>query len=720
MKVNAQMEPAPITSGTMPTLEIGISDDPEDQLMILNVLSNTLYTDKVAAVLREYGCNAADANVEAGKASQPIHVRLPNRLDPTVAIRDFGLGMTAQEVEKTFCKLGRSTKRGSNDFTGMLGIGSKAGFAYGDSFTVTCFINGTKHIYNCYRDQGKPRMALMGASPTDEQDGVEVKVPVKQADIHEFEITAARVFRYFSVPPVITGVKVQLNRPTPEFSGKGWRYTGDGTSVAIMGNVGYDLNVASMGLPYDSKTGSLITAGIELEFPIGALEIAANREGIQYKDLTKKAIMARCQQVTQEIAADFTKRVSAAKSEWEARALYQDYKSTGYNRHHLNRLLSGAVVWNGKPVTSASIELWDDKDKVLHRPTISIYHTGNGYRRSKMRRGTVNPTEIYASEKTTLCINDLPKISPQRVAGFFHNNPTKENLVIFTFSNIGATTTYWKKYLDNAPSIKLSTLPKWVDPNKVATTSSGVPSVHRAKHSRHAFTLNRKAPDSRYDPRSSWFTPVSVDYKDGQGIYVLLQSFWVKHPNISTPAPGMVMHPINPSKLFDTVEMIRAAGLLKPTEAVYGIKISEGETPKLGDGWKPLNVALAERVDAWGAKDKNLQALRDYQAWCAHEKWLEINLLPMVPVGSAAHDLLTAYVEMSAPVDMKLVKLLVGGSGHPWLSAPDKLPHPSKSLDGLCANMVRTYPMIKQLGRHGAVSANLTTLSDYIKLVESK
>src|SRR5215468_2696367 len=151
MKLTNELKPSALTGGQMKTINFRISMKPEDQLMVANILSDSLYTDKIAAILREYGCNAVDANIEAGKPDLPIEVTLPNRLEANLRIRDFGLGMTFEQVDETFCNLGASTKRNSNSVIGMLGIGGKSGFAYGDMFNVTSWHGGTKTVYSCYR-----------------------------------------------------------------------------------------------------------------------------------------------------------------------------------------------------------------------------------------------------------------------------------------------------------------------------------------------------------------------------------------------------------------------------------------------------------------------------------------------------------------------------------------------------------------------------------------
>ena len=56
------------------------------------ILSSGLYSDKITAVLREIACNAVDAHVAAGKADEPIEVKLPTALDPSFYIKDWGTG----------------------------------------------------------------------------------------------------------------------------------------------------------------------------------------------------------------------------------------------------------------------------------------------------------------------------------------------------------------------------------------------------------------------------------------------------------------------------------------------------------------------------------------------------------------------------------------------------------------------------------------------------
>ena len=96
---------------------------------IFNVLRNQLYSDKVLAVIREYSTNAVDAHIEVGKKDTPIKVTLPNPLSLDFKVRDFGRGLTEREIGEIYAMYGESTKRGTNEQIGQLGLGCKSAFA---------------------------------------------------------------------------------------------------------------------------------------------------------------------------------------------------------------------------------------------------------------------------------------------------------------------------------------------------------------------------------------------------------------------------------------------------------------------------------------------------------------------------------------------------------------------------------------------------------------
>jgi HSP90 family molecular chaperone len=76
------------------------------------------------ACLREYTSNARDSHIEAG-VTRPVEVTTPSALAQSLTVRDYGVGLSRQEL-KMFGQFGESSKRDTNDQIGGFGIGSKS------------------------------------------------------------------------------------------------------------------------------------------------------------------------------------------------------------------------------------------------------------------------------------------------------------------------------------------------------------------------------------------------------------------------------------------------------------------------------------------------------------------------------------------------------------------------------------------------------------------
>jgi HSP90 family molecular chaperone len=64
---------------------------------IFRILSDSIYVQKIDAVIRELCCNAYDAHIEA-KQDKRFLVKLPNDLDLEFKVRDFGLGLSHEDM----------------------------------------------------------------------------------------------------------------------------------------------------------------------------------------------------------------------------------------------------------------------------------------------------------------------------------------------------------------------------------------------------------------------------------------------------------------------------------------------------------------------------------------------------------------------------------------------------------------------------------------------
>ena len=285
-----------------------------------NILSSGLYANKVRAIVRELSCNAVDSHIAAGKQDTPFDVHLPNQLEPWFSIRDYGTGLSHEQVTQIYTTYFESTKTNSNEFIGALGLGSKSPFSYTDNFTVTAIKDGTKGIYSAFINaSGVPSIAKMMDEVTDEPAGVEVKFSVNDRyDFDKFRQEARQVYTYFKLRPVING---EFNFTNVEYETKdiipGVHSMKDSRrTVAIMGNISYPVDVPQA----DQSLGDvrqLLGCGLEMHFAIGELDFQASREGLSYIPQTIEAIKAKLVAVNGALTQVLAKEADAITNLWE-------------------------------------------------------------------------------------------------------------------------------------------------------------------------------------------------------------------------------------------------------------------------------------------------------------------------------------------------------------------------------------------------------------------
>jgi hypothetical protein len=290
------------SSGSLASAEFGISLTHAAHIM--GILRSTLYSRKVLAILREYSANAWDEHRQCGKGEVPIQVQLPTHFKPTLKIRDFGRGLSEHDVLHLYTQYGESTKRNTNDATGMLGIGCKAGFAYADSFTVTSWHGGTKSTYIAVLDKSnKGEMRKVFEGPCGEETGVEIQVAAKPKDVEEFQREARGLFRYFSPQPVINLPLDTLPRGMTrgfvlDDKGHGW--------ITVMGCIPYrlDLNQLREPLIEANLWHALENISGGIYMPMGSVEFSASREELQYTEVTINALVTQIKALIQEYIDD--------------------------------------------------------------------------------------------------------------------------------------------------------------------------------------------------------------------------------------------------------------------------------------------------------------------------------------------------------------------------------------------------------------------------------
>lgn len=306
--------------GVMDQGAFGISH--ADSAHIMTILRDTLYSDKELAVEREYAANAWDANRSAGRGHVPIVVHLPTEQEPFFSVTDNGPGISHEDIFRVFTQYGASTKRGDDVSVGMLGIGSKSGFAYSESFTVTSCHEGMKRVYVAALDEtNEGRMNLLHEEPIACGSGITVEIAVKPEDIRVFRDRATKLFVHFDPLPVFNipmSFKVPEKRvilehgylfahsEVEDYDEHGWR--------AVMGCVPYKVNLTHVPGIGDYATK---ISGV-LKFDIGEVDINASREELKYSKRTIEAIRTKMDALVDEYVERMCREIeSVSASSWE-------------------------------------------------------------------------------------------------------------------------------------------------------------------------------------------------------------------------------------------------------------------------------------------------------------------------------------------------------------------------------------------------------------------
>jgi hypothetical protein len=527
------------SSGIKSAVAFGIKDS--GLAHIFNVLRNQLYTDKIGAVVREYSANAYDANVEAGNGDKSIRITLPSPLEKTFKVRDFGRGLTQEDIQEIYCFYGESTKRQSNAYIGQLGLGSKSAFAYGDNFLINSFVDGKVSSYNAFIDpSGIGQIALLSTQDTSEPNGVEICIAVKGEDCREFNKSVNRYLRYFKVKPEIIGMNEQelsdMFLP-PVSSGDRWSfYKNVNSPTAIMGNIGYPLSLSSMKLDMsrddDKKIYNLLSSSIVLNFEIGDLDVAASREGLQYTDRTLSSVRTLALQVVNKIVAEIEQNIgSTAKSVFGAKKLLYSMDNFVDGFYHLRKIMD-KITFKGIPITNANAETTKrSKDGLIGFYVMRYEQNWN----SNVRATNVDSFE--ANGRSVIVFNDMGNYNSGARNARYLASTDKQNRVFLFTPQVRKITNGVVQDTKAVKADELATyaiqiaeakrLNGYCDEDFILASSIVVPSNVVGTNTKTArtgvltFDLGKA---SHYRNREGW-TEAKADIKNGTGIYVQVNNY---------------------------------------------------------------------------------------------------------------------------------------------------------------------------------------------------
>jgi len=576
------------------TTSFGIAK--EDASHVLGILRDRLYSNKPLAPIREYSCNAADAHVAAGVPSEPIDIHFPHEDEPWFSVRDRGGGLTEDEVRNLYVMYGRSTKRNTNEQVGMLGLGCKSAFAYTDSFSIISIKDGIESIYSAVIDpSGVGKITKLAEKPTNEHSGIEVKIPVRSGDFKTF-FEEGMFFRFWPIQPTFN-IDPPYTKNPPEIIFEGdanspieWKImkTGDTRTFIMMGGVTYPVDrTAIKGIPsgqtsiywkkYDRSGYSMV-----ITVPIGAVEMAASRESLEYKDTT----CAYLCDINDKVRLDMQNKVDTimadAKDFYEAHRLRQGLKSLGGSRFAQKK--GATFTWKG-------IEVKDE---------ICRINTGTNFGSNKMQWcGLETPgarklraLSAHESKKILFVKKDKPGWV-KRSKLFLHAHPEYDRAVSFIWGEytpsgmtapISAEQHYTSTFnLDSLPWVNVSELPevprKKPGVRRVTTEDgSAVYVPDQALLEKHKSSLFTYKWTGEVRVKSTWW-----DYADtliaGPKLYVALDRFM--------PSDGTQTMPVE--RIAILTQRLRRMGCVETNPTVYGIKQKKVEAVIAEGEWVEFN-----------------------------------------------------------------------------------------------------------------------------------
>ena len=404
--------------------------DAEDMRYVASLLRNN-YSNPTLAVVREISANALDANLEAN-ASRKVEVTIPSQLNPHFVVRDFGGGLSQDDVFGLYSKYGKSTKRESNNYIGAFGIGKFAPLSYGNNFTLVSYHGGKKISYNIFvNEDDDTKIVRLHEEPSDEPTGLSVEVAVADDDVDTFREVCKNFFRFFSDEdmPKFVGVGEDEKffddfEVVMEGKDGSWRILEDKqdywaknhhNSHAIMGRVHYPLDPSAINfdaIAVDGDEESQRNArdlrdlasqdNLYIRFDIGQLKLHHSRESLEYSKTTQLEILTTLQKVREDVEAIAKEKLGDAEDLWDAKMKYAQVVNA--LPHGLQNIFSNSFEWNGIKIDSPRMERnykYQDEVIITEYTKQNDYDATDGY---KVR--SCKSTNIYPQKNTALYIQD--------------------------------------------------------------------------------------------------------------------------------------------------------------------------------------------------------------------------------------------------------------------------------------------------------------------------
>lgn len=368
-------------------------------------LIDSLYTNKVLAVVRELCSNAHDAHIAAGQ-TRPFDVTIPTTLEPIFAVRDYGIGMSHEDVMVLYTTIFESTKEDTNEQTGQFGLGSKSPFAYTDSFQITSFTGSEKRMYIAFLGtDGIPSLTHVENQPSNEPRGILVSFAAKSESIKQFQKEMRFVSMAYDTPPNVSGMTLAL--PVARMSGTNWAIYPDGdfdpngemthNHFIRMGTALYPSNRS-----FPNVSGAFTTV---VTIPIGTADVTSSRDALSYDGDTQNALRDIYNVAHLELVAQMEADVAQAVTRVEKAKVWLKYTGimTNLSGNTLVSLRNNDFEYDGDEEDGDAGFLTSQPGDTIE---MAVHYGKSGAARNTRGRYT-QAIDVSVLPKMTLLVNDL-------------------------------------------------------------------------------------------------------------------------------------------------------------------------------------------------------------------------------------------------------------------------------------------------------------------------
>ncbi len=699
------------SGGVEKTFQYQVANNPH----VMNMLAKGIYSNQVRAPIRELSTNAWDAHVEV-KNNEPFDVWLPTRDEPSFKIRDYGTGLSPENIESLYRIYGISTKSNSNDFNGCLGIGSKSPYAYTDMFVCVSYYNGTKYTYVNSKDEcGSPTLNRMGSKQTNEPNGLEISFNVKPADISDFHEEAMEVYQWFPVQPRFCSSYKDIelsnnNDVTALMYGENWKLFKVGYNsssilsrskcIATMGYISYPIDKSffvsdkTKGLSEDwakyqiESIHSLFRLGIVMNFDIGEIEHDVSRESLQYTSKTINTISTRLSEIYDIIIAKLKSQLVGCKTDWEKRVLFNSIIYPNFG-HDISQLLKTQDEFNySSPSHLHSHETFK----------CTLNNIGNIHR-------TKNFCNYHASNSSVFVLNDIDH-------------------------GIYAAT---KRYIEQNEDIKVAYVCKFEDKEEKQTfmdyigirsedfvLGSLLPKLDRQESKvkqklQHYFVYDTLAL-SYSRPLSKYWTEQDIDISYG-GLYVKTRRYKIVKNNCD----------IDPIIIGEILEQLFNIGIINKKPIIYGVKTSHISRFDKCEKWNDFFTwATLITEEYLKGQKKNIEQIKKYYQFKLSTKyydlWSSIKELHLIDFSSNS-SFKSFIINIQ---DMNQTHRSMSHQYNNITNLCEKL-NINLDIDDSCQTLINVekqillrYPMLKILEyKHSYSDEEVKKIVEYVNLIDS-